>query len=159
MVQMGFLEDRAVGSSLLQITKSPNQDRSPVWSPNGMHIAYITSNDKELFWYATNQLAIIPSTGGQPNLLTEELDRNISNPKFSSDGKSIYFILEESGTRIIASIGTSGKNFERIIGGNFSISDYSIEGSFVAPLISRFQEPGEIYTYENDQLIKNLGRF
>lgn len=142
------------GENLLQITKSPNMDRSPVWSPDGMNIAYITSNDKELLWYASIQLAIIPSTGGQPNLLSAKLDRNISNPKFSSDGKSIFFILEDSGAKILASIGISGKNFIRVIDGNYSISDYSIEGSLISLLLSRFQEPGEIYACENDQLKK-----
>ena len=42
----------------------------------------------------------------------------------------------------------------RVIDGNFSISDYSIERSLIALLLSLFQEPGEIYAYENDQLKK-----
>jgi len=127
---------------------------SPEWSPDGTKIAYITTDNREKIWYATDNLAIIPANGGQPSLLTENLDRNISKPKFSVDGKSIFFILKENGTSIIASIGTSGKNFKRIINGDFSISDFSAGGSLITPLISRFQEPGEIYTYENDQLNK-----
>ncbi len=140
--------------TLLQVTTNPNEDMSPAWSPDGKFITYLTITDREAIWYATKHLAIIPSTGGQSRILTENLDRQISKPKFSIDGKSIYFILEESGTRIIASIGASGKNFKKIITGDFSIRDYDLEGSLITPLLSRFHEPSEIFAYEYDQLKK-----
>jgi len=148
------------GEDLLQLTKNPNQDGSPVWSPDGKHIAYITSNNSKLMWYATNQLAIIPVTGGQSRLLTEKLDRNVSNPKFSEDGRSIYFILEENGTSIIASVDAYEKTVKRIITGNISIIDYSIYGSLISLLLNRDQEPGDIFLHENDQLkrLTNINR-
>jgi hypothetical protein len=64
-------------------------------------------------WYATRHLAIAASTGGETEVLTKTLDRNVSKPKFSKDGN--IFLVEESGTSILASVNTDGKNLERVI--------------------------------------------
>ena len=145
------------GKTLLQLTKNTNADRSPEWSPDGSHLTYTTITDKEAIWYATQKLAIIPATGGEPKILAEELDRNISHPKFSPDGKQIYFILEESGTSKIASIDPSGKNFRRVIKGDISIRDYAMYGKFIFPLLGKSLQPHEIYSFKNDKLTKLTG--
>lgn len=142
------------GQTLLQVTNNENADQSPAWSPDGNSITYTTITDKDAIWYATQKLAIIPATGGQPRLLAADLDRNISVPKFSSDGKTIYFILEEKGTGIIASVSPSGKNFKRVVQGNFSIIDYSINETMLTPLLGKSQQPFEVYSFKNDELKK-----
>ncbi len=140
------------GQTLLQITKNPGSDTSPVWSPDGKHLAYITVTDLEAMWYATNHLAIQAVNGDKPRLLTEKLDRNISQPRFSPDGKSIWFVLEDSGESQLASIGISGKDFKRKVAGKLSVSAYDVHGSVITPLISKFTVPAEIYTYQKDRL-------
>ncbi len=142
------------GQKLLQVTKNENADQSPAWSPDGNLITYTTIRDKGAIWYATQKLAIIPAIGGQPRLIVDDLDRNISIPKFSSDGKTIYFILEEKGTSIIASVSPSGKNFKRVVQGNFSIRDYSINETMLTPLLSKSNQPFEVYSFKNDELKK-----
>lgn len=146
------------GKTLLQVTKNENADRSPAWSPDGNFISYVTVTDKSAIWYATQKLAIISATGeGPPTLLAENLDRNISNPHFSSDGKLIYFILEESGTSIVATINTTGTHFNRLIEGEVSISDYAIQKDLIAPLLGMSLQANEVYKYQNDQLSKLTG--
>ena len=145
------------GQTLLQVTKNENSDRSPEWSPDGNYITYTTVTDKKAIWYATQKLAIISASGGKPKFLAEKLDRNISSPKFSPDGKEIYFMLEESGTSKIASISPSGKNFRRIIKGDISIRDYAMNGNFIFPLLGKSLQPHEIYRYRNDKLVKLTG--
>ena len=145
------------GQTLLQVTKNENADRSPEWSPDGNYITYTTVTDKKAIWYATQKLAIISASGGKPRFLAEKLDRNISSPKFSPDGKVIYFMLEESGTSKIASISPSGKNFRRIIKGDISIRDYAMNGNFIFPLLGKSLQPHEIYRYRNDKLVKLTG--
>ncbi len=145
------------GQTLRQVTTNENSDRSPAWSPDGKSIAYITVTDKDAMWYATDKLAIVPATGGQPTLLADNLDRNISNPKFSDDGRLIYFMLEESGTRVIASIGPTGKNFKRVVQGDISIRGYDLKGSLIVPLLGKSLQPNELYTYRNGQLNKLSG--
>ncbi|MHB1197168.1 MAG: S9 family peptidase [Lutibacter sp.] len=142
------------GKTLQQVTTNTNSDNAPAWSPDGKYIAYTTIIDAKAMWYATQKLAIIPASGGALTLLANELDRNINKPKFSKDGKSIYFLIEENGTSIIASIDPSGKNFKRVIQGDFSIDDYSLEGLMITPLLGKSNQPKEIYTYEKNILKK-----
>ena len=145
------------GQTLLQVTKNENADRSPEWSPDGNYITYTTVTDKKAIWYATQKLAIISASGGKPRFLAEKLDRNMSSPRFSPDGKVIYFMLEESGTSKIASISPSGKNFRRIIKGDISIRDYVMNENFIFPLLGKSLQPHEIYRYRNDKLAKLTG--
>ena len=145
------------GQTLLQVTKNENADRSPEWSPDGNYITYTTVTDKKAIWYATQKLAIISASGGKPRFLAEKLDRNMSSPRFSPDGKVIYFMLEESGTSKIASISPSGKNFRRIIKGDISIRDYVMNENFIFPLLGKSLQPHEIYRFRNDKLAKLTG--
>jgi len=137
---------------LVQVTTNPNQDDSPAWSPDGTRIAYRTVTDGSVLWYATKHLAISPAVGGTATILTESLDRNISKPKFAADGKAIHFMLEESGTTVLASILRNGKNLKRIITGEISIGDYAIAGEKIVTLMGKADRPNNIYVFEENNL-------
>jgi dipeptidyl aminopeptidase/acylaminoacyl peptidase len=146
------VDSKKTDTTLVQVTTNQNQDDSPTWSPNGKHIAYKTVLNGKLLWYAGEKLAISASSGGQASILTETLDRNISAPKFSTDGKAILFLLEENGTSVLASIDTKGKNFKRIIAGNISISGYDIQAETIVPILGTENRPYNLYTFEKDKL-------
>tara|TARA_R110002020_G_scaffold122487_8_gene278088 strand:- start:53072 stop:55087 length:2016 start_codon:yes stop_codon:yes gene_type:complete len=135
-----------------KLTINPNADTAPAWSPDGKYIAYNTITDKEAIWYATQKLAVIPSSGGQPTLLANELDRNPGAPKFSADGKKIYFTLEESGTSIIASIAPSGKEFSKVLPGNHSVAKFDLKGEAIVPLLSTAGQPYDLFSMEGGTL-------
>jgi dipeptidyl aminopeptidase/acylaminoacyl peptidase len=146
------VDSKKTDTTLVQVTTNQNQDDSPTWSPNGKNIAYKTVLNGKLLWYAGEKLAISASSGGQASILTETLDRNISAPKFSTDGKTILFLLEENGTSVLASIDTKGKNFKRIIAGNISISGYDIQAETIVPILGTENRPYNLYTFEKDKL-------
>jgi Tol biopolymer transport system component len=79
-----------------QLTTNPGSDASPAWSPDGRSIAYVTTTDIDAIWYATGHLAVIEADGGDARVLTAELDRNPSSPRYSDDGQWIWFGLEDS---------------------------------------------------------------
>jgi dipeptidyl aminopeptidase/acylaminoacyl peptidase len=92
------------GAHLTQVTTNPGIDMSPAWSPDGKSIAYVTMLEPKLFDYATHHLAISPATGGPAKVLTKSLDRMVTNPHFSSDGKFIYFVADNEGALVLKTI-------------------------------------------------------
>ncbi len=135
---------------LQQVTSNPGADYGPAWSPDGKAIAHVSSVEPDLIWYATNHLAIT-TLGGQTELLTKDIDRNVSSPVFSSDGKTILFNLEDSGMRHLASIGTNGRRFTRLINGNISIRGHHTLDGLAATVLRRADAFGEIYLHDGNQ--------
>jgi dipeptidyl aminopeptidase/acylaminoacyl peptidase len=157
------------GAHLTQVTTNPGSDNQPAWSPDGKWIAYVTQIDPHLFYYATQNLAVSPASGGQAKVLTLSFDRSVRRPRFSSDGRFIYFTAEDDGTVNLCRIAATGGEVARPIGGRISVSTFSLgkDGS-VAAQIGVSERPDEIYflaagakeptrlTKTNDALISQL---
>ncbi|MGK0219964.1 MAG: dipeptidyl aminopeptidase/acylaminoacyl peptidase, partial [Planctomycetota bacterium] len=141
------------GATLLQLTTNPREDSSPSWSPDGSAITYITvTAPLRTLWYATNRLATVPAAGGQPTLLAEGLDRNLSRPHFAADGASIYALLEDSGERQLVSLPAAGGKLTRHITGQVSVRDYTLKGSELAVLLHKPKIAGELFRFKDGQL-------
>ena len=132
--------------ALRQITTSPAEDLTPAWSPDGKTIAFVTQIDPKLFWYATYHLAVVAASGGEPRILTKNLDREVSAPRFSPDGRWIYFIAEDEGTQNLLRVAPSGGEITRSIAGRRKVESYSIshDGTLAATLSSP-SVPDEAY--------------
>jgi len=132
--------------ALRQITTSPAEDLTPAWSPDGKTIAFVTQIDPKLFWYATYHLAVVAASGGEPRILTKNLDREVSAPRFSPDGRWIYFIAEDEGTQNLLRVAPGGGEITRPIAGRRKVESYSIshDGTLAATLSSP-SVPDEAY--------------
>jgi len=155
------------GAHLTQVTTNPGPDRSPAWSPDGKWIAFVTQTDVKAMIYATHHLAIAPSTGGEAKVLTLAFDRSVRRPRFSPDGRSIYFIADDDGTQPLCRIAVTGGEITRPIGGRVTVNSYSLgKDDTVAAAIGMTDRPDEIYlsngsdltrfTKTNDALISQL---
>ncbi len=162
-----FVVEAKAGQTPRAVTTAPTADREPVFSPDGKWIAYVAGGDPKDIWYATNHVAVVPVTGGEPKALTASLDRNVARPRFSPDGKFIYFGLEEGGNEHLARIPAAGGAVERVIDGERAIQSYALgpKGQVVA-LESTPQRPFEISAFEggtprrlttvNDDFLKGI---
>ncbi len=146
-----------MGKTLLKLTTNPGPDDNPQWSPDGKNIVYETSTDVKNFWYATQFLATIPSTGGAPQIITQKLDRNAGNPRYTADGKWIYFTLEDSAERHLARIPAAGGEITRPVAGYRSVNGFELgkDGS-VFVRISEPKLPGEIFAVEANGGLKRI---
>ncbi len=146
-------ENTDKGASLWRVTSNPGSDNSPAWSPDGRFLAYVTSMEPRIIWYATRHLAVISVDGGSPQLLTMSLDRNVNSPRFTADGRSIYFGLEDSGERHLARVDVSGRNLTRPIGGPRRVSSATMgPNGELAALISEPHLPTEVFLLANGRL-------
>jgi dipeptidyl aminopeptidase/acylaminoacyl peptidase len=156
------------GGNLIQVTTNPGTDASPVWSPDGKWIAFTTQIDPKLFWYATIHLGIAPATGGEARILTMTLDRPVSMPRFSPNGRWIYFIAEDDGTQNLLRVSPSGGEITRPIAGRQTVAAYSLsKDGTVGAAISEATRPGEVFvlptkgdlrrvTRTNDEMVTQL---
>ena len=121
------------GKSLVHVTTNAGEESTPAWSPDGKWIAYTTQLEPELFVYSTVQIAVSPATGGDMNVLTRKLDRNSTAPRFSADGKWIYFIADDDGTQNLLRVPAAGGEITRPIGGRKMVEAYSlgVDGTIV----------------------------
>ena len=144
------------GKTLLQLTKNTGMDTSPVWSPDSKSIAYITIPYNGLFsGFNTSHIAIVSSKGGSPKALTLNLDRNVSSHQFTPDGKTITFLLEDSGENNLASININGNKLQRLIKGKNIVGRYNISrNGIIAVMITNPHLPTEIFMLENNELRK-----
>jgi dipeptidyl aminopeptidase/acylaminoacyl peptidase len=82
----------AAGGALTKISTSEQRDASPIWSPDGATIAFVSSEDED----APPQIFLAPSTGGAARLAAKALDLIPGNLQWADGGRAIYF---ETGVR------------------------------------------------------------
>lgn len=136
-----------------KITSWPGSDRSPQWSPDGKWIAYLqSSSDKPFTMYGENYLAVIPSDGGTPKLLSKPVDRPVRNPRWIKDGRSIYVLMQDDRQCNIVSFGVNDGKMSKVTSGDQSLGNIETENGRWIATMTNPQLPSEIYTLETSGL-------
>ncbi len=131
----------------------PDWESAPAWSPDGKTIAYLQGGPVKLIAYGVRHLAVVPAAGGTPRLISPSLDRNVSKPRFSPDGKSIRFIVEDDGTETLSEAPTAGGAPKPLIAGRqvAQAFDFDAKGR-VAALVTSPSAPAEVFALEGGKL-------
>lgn len=142
--------DGRPGAQPKQLTTWTGSDANPRWSPDGKWIAYLQSTSPEKYMmYDQNMLAVIPATGGTPQLLTRTLDRPVNAITWEKDSKHVAFLVADDRQRYIAHVPLSGGSVTKVAGGDRSyVSLEAGDGLFIS-LMSEPHWPGEIFAVEN----------
>ena len=153
-----FVIDARPGAEARQLTTSPGEDNPPqsgrlAWSPDGATIAYVRgSADPRLFAYDQHELAIVPAAGGPSTAVAPSLDRPVSDPQWSSDGRSITVLVEDDRSRYPARIEIATGAVTRLYPGRVVVSNLSLghDGALTA-LVTTDTEPAEVYALAGDE--------
>jgi len=132
---------------------NPDSESYPVWSPDGRSIAYLQAGPVKLLGYGVTNLAVIPATGGAAQILTRSLDRNVSRPAWSPDGRSIQFLVEDDGATWIGSVSAKGGSVKRDLAGRRLFTGTTQEPrAKQAVLVSTPDAPAEVYALERGDI-------
>ena len=138
-----------------QVTTSPSQDRTPVWSNDSRHIAYISTHDYLGTSYGIEEVMIVPIDGGPPRSLTAPLDQNAphrSKPVFSNNDRHIYFKLEASSRFDLARVRISDGKVDRLLEQDESMSSFTMSREDVIVVsTSSAQRPTEFYLLDRKE--------
>ncbi len=145
------------GKSLVHVTTGPGAEAAPAWSPDGKWIAFTTQLDAKLFQYATVHIGVAPATGGEAKVLTLALDRNSTVPRFSADGRWIYFIADDDGTQNLLRVPANGGEIQRPVGGRKMLESYSLgKDGAVAAVVGELTDPAELYYLPAESELRKL---
>ena len=101
--------------TLRQLTDRRGPDRSPAVSPDGSRVAYVGFDDRYQ-GYQVRRLHLVPLEGGEPQVLTEALDRDVSAPTWSADGKRVLFLYDDQGETRLGEVDLAGEVREIVDG-------------------------------------------
>ncbi|MDE3125175.1 MAG: S9 family peptidase [Bacteroidota bacterium] len=150
-----WVMDAVKGAKPTQLTTWPGSDTRPVWSSDGQMIAYLQSSSNLPFtMYGQNILAIVSANGGEPQLLTTNIDRPVSAPQWAADGKFIYCLVTDNRKKYLAQVEIATKKIQPIIEGDFCLDrlNMSANQSQMAALWSDPYHPYEVVVIENNAI-------
>ncbi len=155
------------GAVARQLTTSPGADGDPddAWlsgpprfSADGRRVAYLAGGAPADLWYGLAQVGVmgvgVNDSGGEAaSLPTAALDRNTVEPRWSADGKWLYFRLEDDASMVLARVRLADGRVERLTppGGVVSEFDVSAQGRIVV-LRGTSAQPGELAALERGGL-------
>ena len=82
--------------SVNALTARKGPDHSPQVSPDGRRIAYLGFDDRYQ-GYQVTRLYVMARDGSGSRPLTESLDRDVANIRWSPDGSGVYFTSDDQG--------------------------------------------------------------
>jgi dipeptidyl aminopeptidase/acylaminoacyl peptidase len=166
-----FVADARAGASEKELTTIDDRVKRarPEWSPDGKWIAILVSDEKKYDQYSMQRLALIPSDGSGEAALVKpaaDLDRGVSEPRFSADGQSISFLVTDDRSVYPARVSLGGASVERLAASPIVLNGASVAGACSAVLSSTDTKPVEVYsldggalrqlTHQNDALFSGI---
>lgn len=158
----------AAGGTPKKLTSNPGADEGPVFSPDGLSIAYRTqlrSGFESDLW----QLAVLDLKTGLIHRVGEQLDRPVSEYIWSADSKRLFFTVEDHGTSPLMMSLVSGGDVRPIVEGPISVSSvhFSRDDAMMVFLQQSGSAPPEVkmatssggagvqLTHMNDRILSN----
>ena len=112
-----FLMDVAT-NRVEQLTNDKNADFQPTWSPDGTTIAFASdrgpSTNFETLVFSEFQMSLLDMATRQVRVLDLFGEARHSNPQFTPDGRSLYFLSDQDGFSDIYRVELASGTIERI---------------------------------------------
>jgi dipeptidyl aminopeptidase/acylaminoacyl peptidase len=165
-----YVADAKPGAVEKAVTPVSSRGRGrPEWSPDGKWIAFLEGDERKFGAYNMDHLTVVPSDGTAPPTrvkAVEEVDRTVSAPRFTADGKYLTFLVTDNRSVFPARVRVSGGSVEYLKAGPVVVSNWTRAGEHSVMLSSTDTKPTDVYaledgrlrqiTHQNDALIAEL---
>jgi dipeptidyl aminopeptidase/acylaminoacyl peptidase len=94
---------------LTALTKRVGPNEDPAISPNGQLVAYVGYDDSRARGYENQRLYIMGVDGSGDHSITDGLNRSVSHPSWSADGRSLFVQYTDQGVTKVARVGLDGR--------------------------------------------------
>lgn len=151
-----YVADAKAGSTEKQVT--PDSSRisgRPEWSPDGRSLVFLESDELKYGAYNMNHLTTVGADGSSSPVrikATEDLDRGVANPDYSSDGKLLTTLVTDDMSVYPAQINIGSGKLERLISGQVVVLGWNHAGGRVVTISGGNNKPNEVYAFENGTL-------
>lgn len=143
--------------SVTPLTDRQGPDGDVAISPEGDRIAYTGFDDREQ-GYQVTKLYVMNRDGSGSRVLTEEFERDIDDPVFSSDGNQIFFQYDDEGSTKIGRVTLDGERTvvaENVggtsIGRPYTSGNFSLSNGRVAYTHGTPQRPADVAVAQREQ--------
>ena len=125
------------------------------WSPDGKFITFLESDEKKFGAYSMDHLTVVAAVeNSTPTRIksVEALDRGVSTPRFSEDGKLINFLVTDDQSVYPAQVNIASGVVTRLMKSPVVLSSWDSEGNSAIALAGGNAKYNEIYAVENGAL-------
>jgi dipeptidyl aminopeptidase/acylaminoacyl peptidase len=130
----------------------PYWESRPAWSPDSTRIAYLRSGEDKWIYYAPWQLAIVEVATGKESV-PAPIDRCMSRPQWSPDGRSVFALVEQSRATHLARIDVANGAVAELTHGPRFDYDLSVSASGRLVVLGEGDlRPYRLAAVENDGL-------
>jgi dipeptidyl aminopeptidase/acylaminoacyl peptidase len=152
-----FVAEAKAGATEKQLTGPGNRiGRARLeWSPDSKWIACLESDEKKWGAYNMDHLMLVAADGGSAPArvkATEALDRGVSGPSFSADGKFLRFLVTDDQSVYPAQVVVAGGNVERLMKPPIVVSSWDSAGKSSVVLSGGDEKYTEVYAMEGASL-------
>ena len=131
------------GGAPKKISTSPGNDNTPVYSPDGNHLAW-RSMARAGFEADKESLIIYQRQTGQSRNATVNFDRSVGSLAWTPDSKGIYFVAEEQGELPIWSLSLDTKQPKQVARLHADDLAFSADGNSLFFARASVEAPNEI---------------
>jgi dipeptidyl aminopeptidase/acylaminoacyl peptidase len=127
----------------------------PEWSPDSKWIAFTEGEEKKYGAYSMDHLGLVASDGSSaPTRLkaVEDLDRGVSSPRFTADGKTIQFLVADDRSVYPVKANLSGGAVQRLLAPPVVISNWNFNGGRAVAMSGGNTKANEVYVWEGNSL-------
>ncbi len=161
--------DRTINTDVFVVNAAPNfapkkltdfkgEDGGRLaWSPDSKWIAYTQGSDPKFEEYNQSQLAIVGADGTAPRILTAKLDRSVSTPRFSTDGKTITVLVEDDRSEYPVAVSVDDGTTKRLLNEPGVVITQNDAAGHQVVIWTTDSAPGNVFALEDGKLRKLTG--